>query len=142
MNMPMDLDRGFGQGDLHFCLPGTDQVPRLLIMVLGDPALGLSLGSAAMAQDGPSGPAQDYQASQILAGRVAQPSLVHSGSSDVSGFHFGAFHATPDRGIATVGGDGGKSTLASLHFEKGPVSLPAFFRCRLSIIIFWAINRI
>jgi hypothetical protein len=36
---------------------------------------------------------------------------VQSGSSDLNtagnGFHLGWLHATPDRGVATVGGDGG-----------------------------------
>jgi len=74
---------------------------------------GLTLGSAAaIAQDGPSGPAQDYQAAKIFAARQVpqvQAPQVQAGASDVnaawSGFQVGPFHATPDRGVATVGGD-------------------------------------
>jgi hypothetical protein len=56
----------------------------------------LSLAGAAMAQDGPSGPARDYQAAKILAARqvpaatqaaAVQPTggtPVQSGSSDVT----------------------------------------------------------
>ena len=72
----------------------------------------LTLGAgAAMAQDGPSGYFSDYQGSRVPAARQAQPRQVQAGASDLnaggSAFQIGPFHATPDRGVATVGGDGG-----------------------------------
>jgi hypothetical protein len=72
-------------------------------------ALALGSGSA-IAQDGPGSYFPDYQAAKILAADKGHAGELQMGSPDVdathNGFQLGPFHATPDHGIATVGGDG------------------------------------
>jgi hypothetical protein len=84
------------------------------LMLAGLAALSLGVGTA-MAQDGPSSYFPDYQAAKILAARQVRLGQVQSGTSDVNSmragtpngdFQLGWFHATPDRGVATVGNDG------------------------------------
>jgi hypothetical protein len=70
----------------------------------------LSLGVGTAMADG-SDVMNDYQAAKILAARQAQLGQIQSGASDMtsmrnSNFQLGWFHATPDRGVATVGSDG------------------------------------
>jgi hypothetical protein len=69
----------------------------------------LSLGVGNAMADG-SDVINDYQAAKILAARQTHAGEVQFGTSDVSpmrnDFQLGPFHATPDRGVATVGSDG------------------------------------
>jgi hypothetical protein len=73
-------------------------------------ALTLSLGATSAMADGAT-PANDYwgQKNLEMLSHPARQIGVQAGSSDVNsgaGFRFGPIHATPDRGVATVGGDG------------------------------------
>jgi hypothetical protein len=79
------------------------------LMLAAAAALTLGAGSA-FAQYGPGGYSTDYQAARTAQSQLAQPGQVQSGSSDVNSAagssQLGFIHATPDRGNATVGGDG------------------------------------
>jgi hypothetical protein len=69
-------------------------------------ALSLSAG-AAMAQDGPSGPARDYQATKTLRWLSQQRSVgVDAGSSDIIPMHTGVIHTTPVPVGVPGGGNG------------------------------------
>jgi hypothetical protein len=70
----------------------------------------LSLGAGSAMADG-SDVLNDYQAAKNLASRQAQSGYVQAGGSDElpaqrGYFQLGPFHATPDNGQVTVGGEG------------------------------------
>jgi hypothetical protein len=69
-------------------------------------ALSLSAG-AAFAQDGPAGPAKDYQATKALQWLSQRRGVgVDAGSSDITPTHAGTIHITPVPVGVPGGGNG------------------------------------